>query len=213
MSEGRAPLVVLAAVLLLGIGLLVWKLKGGAAESSDAPASSEQRSAAVDNRTSSSARPTPTLGDSDDPLDDDGTGELESDPALSDPRVAPGTRIVDNRGREPTGVAPTKEPEFVVAAPVIREMRRVLRGQMVQCQEAHKSEIGDDARVSGQLGVSIQSEVLTVVDLEVDHTGVPESGKLLECARQALAGLQMRAPGHDDVKRHVIRFPFNLPLP
>ena len=199
--------IVIAAMLagLLALAIVIWQRVGEDAERPErirTPAGDgEPDTAASDHRGATrrdrpelpAPRPRPRLGEP-----PDTSGQDPSNP------------IRDHRGQTGTG---TPRATFVVKAEAIRDLRLSLRPQVKACQTRHASEITDGARVQARLGVAVRGGVVTVEEVQVQHSGLPEGSAMVECARAAFASATVKAEGHPDVEHHMLTFPFKLPIP
>ena len=124
-------------------------------------------------------------------------------------------RVRDHRGETASGVTrrfPAGRPGHVIQAPVIADLRRTLSPELKKCSDEHAGDLADDAQIQGRLRVAVHSGVVSVLDVDVQQRGVPESSGMIECARKAFASVQLRADGHAEVESHVLRLPFRIPV-
>jgi hypothetical protein len=100
----------------------------------------------------------------------------------------------------------------VVQVPIIKDLRKALTPAVERCSAKFGQGLTPGATIQGALDVTIQAGQLSVLDVKVEHRGVPESSGLIECARKEFAAVTLPAAGHADVERHTLRFPFRVPL-
>lgn len=181
------------------------------------------------------AAPEPEPAAADDAADPPGTAATARRPALpgtpeeratrsrldtddSDPRLhirSEGTTVRDHR----PGAGPPSENEGTIRAPrkvrrvdsgvvlaVRREMQPIVHGCRDQFRADFEAETG---RLQSEVAVSINDGQVRVVDATIGLTGVAE-GRMDVCVHNELLGIQIPAPDHQDVERHVLRFPFDL---
>ncbi|HLU64836.1 MAG TPA: hypothetical protein VKZ63_01085 [Kofleriaceae bacterium] len=115
--------------------------------------------------------------------------------------------VRDHRGERGTRL----ERTYKVKPDVIRAARAVLRARMKECQEQFKHEISGQARLQARVGVLVQGGVLTIEDVAIQTSNLPEGSEIVECARAAFASAEVPAEGHAEVE-HTLNFPFDLPL-
>ena len=123
--------------------------------------------------------------------------------------------IRDHRGETASGVArrfPNRRPGHVIQPPIIANLRRTLNPEIKKCSDEHAADVEAGAQIQGSLRVSVHSGVVSVLDVDVQHHGVPESSGMIECARKAFASVLLRADGHAEVASHVLRLPFRIPV-
>jgi hypothetical protein len=132
------------------------------------------------------------------------------------PDRATGAGIRDHRGETASGgVArrfPDRRPGHVIQAPIIADLRRTLNPEIKKCSDEHAADLEPGAQIQGALRVAVHSGVVSVLDVDVQQRGVPESSGMIECARKAFASVQLRADGHAEVESHVLRLPFRIPV-
>ena len=200
-------LIVIGVILAgaVAVALYVWKGGGDDAERPErirTPAEEGEAGLAASDRRDQSRRERPELP------------APRKRPRLGEPPDTsdqdPANPIRDHRGKTGTG---TPRATFVVKAEAIRDLRLSLRPQVKACQTKHASEITDKARVQARLGVAVRGGVVTVEEVQVQHSGLPEGSAMVECARAAFARATVKAEGHPEVEHHMLTFPFNLPIP
>ncbi len=123
--------------------------------------------------------------------------------------------IRDHRGETAGGVARrfrNGRPGHVVQPPIIANLRRTLNPAIKKCSDEHAADVEPGAQIQGSMRVAVHSGVVSVLDVDVQHHGVPESSGMIECARKAFASVQLRADGHAEVESHVLRLPFRIPV-
>ncbi len=143
-----------------------------------------------------------------------GDGSNNND-AGGGPERASGDRIRDHRGETAGGVArrfPGGKPGHVIQPPIIADLRRTLSPEIKKCSDEHAADLQPGAQIQGRLRVAVHSGVVSVLDVDVEQRGVPESSGMIECARKAFASVQLRADGHAEVESHVLRLPFRIPV-
>jgi hypothetical protein len=119
----------------------------------------------------------------------------------------------DHRGETPTAPPrrrPGDRPVYVIQPNVIAGLRSALGPQINKCGEQYAADLEPDALIQASLRVAVRGGVVSVLDVEVHHRGVPESSGMIECARKALAAAELRADGHADVESHTLRLPFRI---
>ncbi|HKE15985.1 MAG TPA: hypothetical protein VKB80_14005 [Kofleriaceae bacterium] len=119
----------------------------------------------------------------------------------------------DHRGETPTAPPrrrPGGRPVYVIQPDVIAGLRSALGPQIDKCGERYAADLEPDALIQASLRVAVHGGVVSVLDVEVHHRGVPESSGMIECARKALAAAELRADGHADVESHTLRLPFRI---
>lgn len=145
-----------------------------------------------------------------------GDGNNNNDEAADAAGEAKEAGIRDHRGETASGgVArrfPNRRPGRVVQPPIIANLRRTLNPEIKKCSDEHAGDVEPGAQIQGSLRVSVHSGVVSVLDVDVQHHGVPESSGMIECARKAFASVQLRADGHAEVESHVLRLPFRIPV-
>jgi hypothetical protein len=136
-----------------------------------------------------------------------------SEPASEDATAA-GDTTRDHRGQGTVAARrrPGARPVYVVQPPVIRDLRQAVRPELKKCSDEFAGDVEPNAQIRGSLRVSVHSGVVSVLDVEVDQSGVPESSGLIECARKAFAAAELRADGHAEVESHTLRLPFRIPV-
>jgi hypothetical protein len=107
---------------------------------------------------------------------------------------------------------PGDRPAYVIQPPIIRGLREALRPELKKCSDQFAGDVEPNAQIRGSLRVAVRSGVVSVLDVEVDHSGVAESSGLIECARKAFASAEVRADGHAEVESHTLRLPFRIPV-
>jgi hypothetical protein len=142
------------------------------------------------------------------------TASGKTAPGEDAPDAAPGETTRDHRGQGVVAARrrPGDPPVRVVQTPVIRDLREALRPELKKCSDQFAGDVEPNAQIRGSLRVAVRSGVVTVLDVKVDHSGVPESSGLIECARKAFASAEVRADGHAEVESHTLRLPFRIPV-
>lgn len=136
----------------------------------------------------------------------------EDGDAASRPRERPEPR--NHVGAEATHPRKPRPGQrvYVVQVPIIKDLRKALQPAVETCSAKFSEGLAAGATIQGALDVTIRAGVLSVLDVKVEHRGVPESSGLIECARKEFAAVTLPATGHADVERHTLRFPFRVPL-
>ncbi len=195
---------VVAAAIAVGALLMLWPRSTGHEEprpAADAPevASSPRPAARPESARGHEARESEARGNE----------ARESEPRADGESVG----VADHRGETPSlprRHRPGEPAEYVVQPTVIAGLRRALQPEIERCSEEHGQGLAPGATIQGALEVTVRSGMLSVLSAKVEQSGVPASSELIECARRAFAGAELRAEGHPDVDRHVLRLPFKV---
>jgi hypothetical protein len=204
--RSRALLIGLVAALV-AVAAYFWRERSISQTSDDEPAPSAATGGTAPKATSPSAA---AAGDDDsaggaDAADEDGD-------AASRPRERPEPR--NHVGAEATHPRKPRPGQrtYVVQVPIIKDLRKALKPAVEACSAKFSEGLAAGATIQGALDVTIRAGVLSVLDVKVEHRGVPEASGLIECARKEFAAVTLPATGHADVERHTLRFPFRVPL-
>ncbi len=147
-----------------------------------------------------------------------GEGDNNNDEGGGGTGQASSGGVRDHRGEAASGGGVTRRrfpggrPGHVIQAPVIADLRRTLSPEIKKCSDEHADDLAAGAQIQGSLRVAVHSGVVSVLDVDVQQRGVPESSGMIECARKAFASVQLRADGHAEVESHVLRLPFRIPV-
>ncbi|HTE54371.1 MAG TPA: hypothetical protein VK698_26130 [Kofleriaceae bacterium] len=209
--KSRALVVGLVAAAV-AMGAYLWRARSSGEDGAEGSAPAEPTSAveAASGAAGGAAR-SPS-----DPPGPAGSGDINNDGEAPGEDGSDEAQTRDHRGEAPTAPRPRRPGEkavFVVQAPVIGALRRSLRPEIKRCSEQlGAADLEPDARIQGTMTVTVKGGVLSVIDVQVGHRGIPDSSPFLECARKAFAAARVPAVGHPDVDKHTLRFPFNLPF-
>lgn len=210
----RAPILVLLAVAVAGAGIYLFVSGGSGGPEPSAPEPAEPDSEAAESPGAPSGV-RPEL-----PAESPGEGE----PTGSEPRLASrdyveyrsdaGTRIRDHRNREVAvdPEAPVRRPfkTLDIEPKVVASMGRELRGVARRCRDAHRSEIGEAARVQPRVSFQIREGRLAITEAQLSLRNIPEDGEFASCVSSGAIGLTIEAPDHAEVERHTMTIPIDL---
>lgn len=146
----------------------------------------------------------------------DGSNNNDDGAAEEGSAGASGRQVRDHRGETASnGVTrrfPGGRPGHVIQPPIIADLRRTLNPEIKKCSDEHAADLAPGAQIQASLRVAVHSGVVSVLDVDVQQRGVPESSGMIDCARKAFASVQLRADGHAEVESHVLRLPFRIPV-
>jgi hypothetical protein len=135
-----------------------------------------------------------------------------------DPRLhirSEGTIVRDHR----PGAGPPSENEGTIRAPrkvrridstVVLAVRREMHPIVQGCRDQFRDDFeADQGKLQSEVAVSIRDGQARVVDATIQLVGVAE-GRMDVCVHNEVLGIRIPAPDHQDLERHVLRFPFDL---
>lgn len=143
---------------------------------------------------------------------DAGAGEDEA-PERGVERKSGG--VVRDHRQHPTEIDPSATPRVPLEnAPVdprlILALREQLRPIVAACSRDHAADVSDGAQLRQRVGVAISGERLRVTELSARATGISGSA-LADCVAEKAKQIELGADGHEDVRHHMLTFPFRLP--
>ena len=84
------------------------------------------------------------------------------------------------------------------------------RSAAKECAADYPDEVGEGAHLDIRLRVSVVAGVLTVEEIHVATTMIPEDGEVVDCVGDELDGLQIGVADARDVENYPLNFPIEL---